>query len=90
MKRGVLAEPVVARLEEAVYRSQMYPDCPLWGGGGYLGVPALCVRVDSMSLVLFCAKVSLVKTTAQGQLHVILWLNRGCLIGAWSSQAIMP
>ena len=58
MKRGELAEPVVAGLEEAVYGSQMYPDCPLWGGG-YLGVPALCVGADSMPLVLICAKVIL-------------------------------
>ena len=33
MKRGVLAEPVVAGLEEAVCGSEVYPDCLLWGGG---------------------------------------------------------
>ena len=53
MKRGVLVEPVVAGLEEAVCGSEVYPDCLL---GGY---PALCVRADSMSPVLFCVKVSL-------------------------------
>ena len=57
MKRGVLAEPVVAGLEEAVSGSEVYPDYLL--GEGYLCVPALCVRDDSMSPVLFCAKVSL-------------------------------
>ena len=58
MKRGVLAEPVVDGLEEAVRGSEVYPYCLLCGGI-YLCVPALCVRVDSMSPVLFCAKVSL-------------------------------
>ena len=56
MKRGVLAEPVVAGLVVAVCGSEVYLDCLL---GGYLCVPALCVRADSMSPVLFCAKVSL-------------------------------
>ena len=56
MKRGVLAEPVVAGLGEVVCRSEVYPDCLL---GGYLCVPALCFRADSMSPVLFCTKVSL-------------------------------
>ena len=32
MKRGVLAEPVVAGLEEAVCGSEVYPGCLLWGG----------------------------------------------------------
>ena len=56
MKRGMLAEPVVAGWEEAVCGSEVYPDSLL---GGYLCVPTLCVRADSMSPVLFCAKVSL-------------------------------
>ena len=56
MKRGVLAEPVVAGLEEAMCGSEVYPDCVL---GGYICVPALCARADSMSPVLFCGKVSL-------------------------------
>ena len=56
MKRGVLAEPVVAGLEEAVCGSEVYPDYLL---GGCLFIPALCVRADSMSPVLFCMKVSL-------------------------------
>ena len=56
MKRGMLAEPVVAGREEAVCGSEVYPDCLL---GEYLCIPALCVRADSMSPVLFCAKVSL-------------------------------
>ena len=58
MKRVVLAEPVVAGLEEVVCGSEVYPDCLLLGGI-YLCVPALCVRADSTPPVLFCAKVSL-------------------------------
>ena len=34
MKRGVLVEPVVAGLEEAVCGSEVYPNCLLGGGGG--------------------------------------------------------
>ena len=56
MKRGMLAEPVAAGREEAVCGSEVYPDCLL---GEYLGIPSLCVRADSMSPVLLCAKVSL-------------------------------
>ena len=56
MKGGILAEPVAIEREEAVCRSEVYPDCLL---GGYLCVLALCVRVDFMSPALFCAKVSL-------------------------------
>ena len=56
MKEVFLVEPVVAGLEEAVCGSEVYLDCLL---GGYLCVPAMCIRADSMSLVLFCAKVSL-------------------------------
>ena len=63
MKRGVLAEPVVAGLEEAVCGSEVYPDCL---HGGYLCVPALHVRADSMSPVLFCAKVSLQRQMLKG------------------------
>ena len=40
MKGCILAEPVVAGLEEAVCGSEVYPDCLL---GGYLCVPALRV-----------------------------------------------
>ena len=38
MKRGVLAEPVVAALEEAVRGSKIYPDC-LLGGVTYVFPP---------------------------------------------------
>ena len=56
MKGGILAAPVAPGREEAVCGSEVYPDCLL---GEYLCIPALCVRADSMSPVLFCAKVSL-------------------------------
>ena len=56
MKRGMLAEPVTAGREEAVCGSEVYPDFLL---GEYLCIPALCVQADSMSPVLFYAKVSL-------------------------------
>ena len=56
MKRGMLAEPVAAEREEAVCGSEVYPDFLL---GEYLCIPSLCVRADSMSPVLFCAKVGL-------------------------------
>ena len=56
MKGGILAERVATGREEAVCRSEVYPDCLL---GEYLCISSLCVRADSMSPVLFCAKVSL-------------------------------
>ena len=56
MKRGMLAKPVATRREEAVCGSEVYLDCHL---GEYLCTPSLCIQADSMSPVLFCAKVSL-------------------------------
>ena len=56
MKGGILAEPVATGREEAVCGSEVYPDCLL---GEYLCIPSLCIQADSMSPVLFCAKVSL-------------------------------
>ena len=56
MKGGMLAEPIATGREEAVCGSEVYPDCLL---GEYLCIPSLCVRADSMSLVLFVEKVSL-------------------------------
>ena len=58
MKEVFLVEPVVAGLEEAVCGSEVNLDCLLWGGFTYVFLP-LCVRADSTSSVLFCAKVSL-------------------------------
>ena len=56
MKGGILAEPVAAGREEVLCGSEVYLDCLL---GEYLCIPSLCVRADSMSPVLFCAKVSM-------------------------------
>ena len=67
IKRGVLAEPVVARLEEVVCGSEVYPDCLL---GEYLCIPSLCVRADSMLPVLFCAKANLQKMLKACACHV--------------------
>ena len=56
MKGGILAEPVATGQEEAVCGSEVYPDCLL---GEYLCIHSLCIQADSMSPVLFRAKVSL-------------------------------
>ena len=56
IKGGMLAEPVATGREEDVCGSELYPDCLL---GEYLCIPSLCIQADSMSPVMFYAKVSL-------------------------------
>ena len=56
IKGGMMAGPVATGWEEAMCGSEVYPDCLL---GEYLCIPSLCIQDDSMSPVLFCAKVSL-------------------------------
>ena len=56
IERGMMAEPVETGREEAVCGSEVYSDCFL---GEYLYIPSFCIQADSMSLVLFCTKVSL-------------------------------
>ena len=56
IERGMMAEPVETGREEAMCGSEMYSDFLL---GEYLYIPSSCIQADSMSPVLFCAKVSL-------------------------------